>query len=85
MAKVADLLPGDLVDNGLWAAVFLGSAGHPLDEARRLVIWAHPGGRWSVGALHPDADVGNVTPVSGEIRAARVEEILEHGGRGGYI
>jgi hypothetical protein len=85
MAKVADLQPGDLVDNGLWAALYMGAADDPLDETRRLVIWAHPGGRWSVAALRPDAEAGEVAAVSGEIRAARIGEVLEHGGRGGLI
>ena len=60
MARVIDLIPGDLVTLGSDSAVFITRCEHPLYASVDLVVWRLAGGAVSLDALSPHQEVGEV-------------------------
>jgi hypothetical protein len=78
MAAVAELQPGDLVTQGGESAIFISAVPHPNYRGLQLVIWhmntTGAGGKWSLDALSPRQEVGEVTPATAGDRWQRIQE-----------
>jgi hypothetical protein len=72
MARVADLLPGDLVTQGEHSAVHIAHQTHPYWTNLQLVIWRLDDGTISLDALDIRQDVGEITPADWPARQARL-------------
>jgi hypothetical protein len=55
---VADLTPGDLIENAGQTALYVAQAEHPIWPHLRLVIWRLSDGTWSFDALDSHQEVG---------------------------
>jgi hypothetical protein len=64
MARVLDLLPGEIVHQGEEYATFIAAMKHPVYQGLRLVIWKLQDGTWSLDALSIYQVVGTVEPSS---------------------
>jgi len=70
---VKQLRPGDKVVLGDQSAVFIASEPHPIHAPLRLVIWELDNGEWSLDALSPDQEVGELVPgQNGPVRWSRI-------------
>lgn len=76
MSTVADLTPGDIVDNFGTHATFVAATQHPIWPHLQLVIWHLADGTWSHDALNLHQDVGQVRPADLFARRAQLERAL---------
>jgi hypothetical protein len=80
MTKVSELTPGDSVTlrwhDGPRTAVFVAQTPHPIWSHLQLVIWRLHDGSWSLDALDPAQDVGQVTLSTWQDLAARLRRAL---------
>ena len=75
MATVAELIPGDLVTQAGMSGVFISRSAHPIWPYLMLVTWRlHD--RWSLDALDPMQEVGEVVPSAIAERQARLRAAL---------
>lgn len=79
--RVCDLVPGDLVDNGAgMSATLLGwSSPHPRYPGLALVLWRmHHEAGFSVDALHPEQEVGELVERDDEQRYTAITAALPY-------
>ena len=76
MATVMQLVPGDLVTSGPESALFVTRTIHADHPHLMLVVWQLSDGTWSFDALHPDQQVGQVTPSTIRERTDRLRTAL---------
>lgn len=81
MTTVAELIPGDVVDNGLDSATFVARTQHPLWPSLQLVVWRMADGSWSHDALHTSQDVGQARSADVFARQAALRWALLGGAR----
>ena len=79
MARVVDLLPGDLVTvpGSNIGGIFIARAPNPRYPGLQLVIWKLSDGKMSFDALYMSQDIGRITPSTGEERGARLLDALD--------
>jgi len=78
-ARVADLIPGDLVTQGNMSAVFIVTCRHPLWPTLQLVIWRLDNDEWSHDALSILQEVGEIISSTKSEREARLRAALVGG------
>ena len=82
MSTVADLTPGDVVEQPDGStATFVVRTRHPLWPHLELVVWRLADGSWSHDALHLMQHIGRVRPSDIFSRKAQLQRALLGGGR----
>jgi len=76
VATVMQLVPGDLVTSGRKTATFVTRTIHPDDPRLMLVVWQLSDASWSFDKLHPDQQVGQITPSTIRQRTNRLRVAL---------
>lgn len=78
MVTVRELLPGSKVTLGGRSAVFISSEPHPIHRGLSLVVWKLDDGTWSLDALSPLQEVGELVPgQNGPVRWSRIRQAFD--------